>query len=64
VIVQIVGEGQHASSWIESTNADGGTQPGLCYFELQDDGTISRIADFRPDPYELPAQRAHLVERY
>ena len=64
VIIQIVGEGLHAASWTEFTSADGNTQPGLCFFELQDDGKIARITDFWPDPYELPAQRAHLVERY
>jgi SnoaL-like domain len=63
-IIQIVGEGMHAASWIEFTNADGTSQPGLCFFELQDDGKINRIADFWPDPYELPEQRAHLVTRY
>lgn len=64
VIIEIVGEGRRASSWIEFTNADGNNQPGLCYFELRDDGKIARITDFWPDPYELPAGRAHLVERY
>ena len=63
-IIQIVGEGLHASSWIEFTNADGRIQPGLSFFEVQDDGKIVRITDFWPDPYELPANRAHLVERY
>jgi hypothetical protein len=29
-----------------------------------DDDRITRITDFWPDPYELPARRAHLVERY
>jgi WhiB family redox-sensing transcriptional regulator len=29
-----------------------------------DDGRITRITDFWPDRYELPASRAHLVERY
>lgn len=37
---------------------------GLCFFELDEDGLISRITDFWPEPYELPASRAHLVERY
>jgi hypothetical protein len=64
VIIQIIGQGLHASSWIEFTNADGTIQPGLCFFELQDGGMIVRITDFWPDPYELPADRAHLVERY
>jgi hypothetical protein len=63
-VVRIVGEGQHAASWIEFTTADGASQPGLCFFELSDDGKIVRITDFWPDPYELPEQRAHLVERY
>jgi ketosteroid isomerase-like protein len=62
-VQRIVGEGQHAASWIEFTGPEG-TQPGLCFFDLGDDGTITRITDFWPDPYELPASRAHLVERY
>jgi hypothetical protein len=63
VVERIVGEGRHAASWIWSTDASG-TQPALCFFELDDDGRIARITDFWPDPYELPAGRAHLVERY
>jgi predicted ester cyclase len=64
VIVQrIVGEGQRAASWTEFTGPEG-TQPGLCFFDLADDGKIALITDFWPEPYELPANRAHLVERY
>ncbi len=63
-VIRIVGEGLRAASWTEFTNADGSVQPGLCFFDLQEDGTIAHITDFWPDPYELPAQRAHLVERY
>jgi hypothetical protein len=63
-VVRIVGEDRHAASWIDFTNADGTTQPGLCFFELNDEGKIVRITDFWPDPYELPTKRAHLVERY
>ena len=33
-------------------------------WHLTDDGKIAAITDYRPDPYELPASRAHLVERY
>ena len=33
-------------------------------WHLADDGKIAVITDFWPDPYELPASRAHLVERY
>jgi hypothetical protein len=60
---RIVGEGQRAASWIEFTGP-GGTQSGLCFFDLADDGKIAVITDFWPDPYELPASRAHLVEHY
>src|ERR1700759_886152 len=62
-VQRIVGEGRHAASWIEFTGPQG-TQPGLCFFDLADDGKIALITDFWPDPYELPASRAHLVERY
>ena len=62
-VQRIVGEGQRAASWIEITGP-GGSQPGLCFFDLADDGKIALITDFWPEPYELPASRAHLVERY
>jgi ketosteroid isomerase-like protein len=61
-VQRIVGEGQHAASWIEFTGPDG-TQPGLSFFDLND-GKITAITDFWPAPYELPASRAHLVDRY
>jgi hypothetical protein len=63
-VVRIIGEDRSAASWIDFTNTDGTRQPGLCFFELNDDNRIVRITDFWPDPYELPAQRAHLVERF
>ena len=62
-VQRIVGEGQRAASWIELTGP-AGTQPGLCFFDLADDGRIAVITDFWPESYELPASRAHLVERY
>jgi hypothetical protein len=62
-VQRIVGESLHAASWTEFTGPEG-TQPGLCFFDLADDGKITLITDFWPEPYELPASRAHLVERY
>ena len=38
--------------------------PGLCFFDLDSGGRIARITDFWPEPYEPPASRAHLMERY
>jgi hypothetical protein len=51
-----------AASWIQMSDPDG-TYPGLYFFEI-DEGRITRITDFWPERYELPASRAHLVERY
>lgn len=45
-------------------SGEAGTQPGVCFFDLDEDGRIARITDFWPDPYQPPAGRAHLAERY
>lgn len=52
-----------ARDW-EAFTGPQGTQPGLCFFDLADDGKIAAIADLWPAPCALPASRAHLVERY
>jgi hypothetical protein len=62
-VQRIVAEGRSAASWIRMSD-QGDTYPGLCFFELDDDGLVARITDFWPEPAELPASRAHLVERY
>jgi pSer/pThr/pTyr-binding forkhead associated (FHA) protein len=53
-VQRIVGEGQHAASWTEFTGP-AGTQPGLCFFDLADDGKIALITDFWPDPAPMTA---------
>ena len=62
-VQRIIGEGRHGASWLEFSDA-GDRYPGLCFFDLDEDGRIARITDFWPMPAELPASRAHLVERY
>jgi len=42
----------------------GVSQPGLTFFEFGPYGLISRITDYWPEPYEPPAGRAGLAERY
>lgn len=64
-VQRIVGDDRYAASWIEFTRAAGAeAEAGLCFFALDDDGLITEITDFWPEPYELPASRAHLVERF
>jgi ketosteroid isomerase-like protein len=62
-VERIVGEGRHAASWVEMSDA-GDRYPGLCFFDIDEDGQIARITDFWPTPAELPGSRSHLVERY
>jgi SnoaL-like domain len=63
VVERIVAEERSAASWVQFSDP-AGTYPGLCFFEIDDEGRIARITDFWPEPCELPASRAHLVERY
>ena len=62
-VERIIGEGRHAASWIQMAEP-GDSYSGLCFFDLDEHGQIARITDFWPAPAELPASRAHLVERY
>jgi hypothetical protein len=62
-VQRIVSQDRAAVSMIEFSEA-GVSQPGLCFFDLDEAGRIVRITDFWPDPYEPPAGRAHLAGRY
>lgn len=37
---------------------------GCVWFSFGDDGVITSVTDFWPEPYEPPTGREHLVERY
>ncbi|HZG03861.1 MAG TPA: nuclear transport factor 2 family protein [Streptomyces sp.] len=62
-VERIVAGEREGVSWV-SFAVDGRTETGLCFFTFDEDGLISAIADFWPEPYEPPAGREHLVERY
>jgi ketosteroid isomerase-like protein len=62
-VERIVSQDRAAVSMIQFSEGEV-TQPGLCFFDLDEDGSIVRITDFWPDPYEAPAGRAHLAGRY
>jgi len=61
--VRVIGEGQHGVSWT-AFRVDGGEETGICFFEVDEQGLITRITDFWPAPYEPPPGREHLTERY
>jgi ketosteroid isomerase-like protein len=50
-----------AAYWAAAEARDWATFGGLLAEDVVYEG---RITDFWPTPYELPASRAHLVERY
>ncbi|MGA9112681.1 MAG: nuclear transport factor 2 family protein [Candidatus Dormiibacterota bacterium] len=60
---RIVAGERGAVSLIRLTEPSG-EQLGICFFDLDEAGRIARIADFWPEPYEPPAGRAHLTERF
>ena len=62
-VERAVGQDRHAATWVRWSPGEDAAQPGLSFFDVGDDGRITRITDFWPEPYEPPANRAHLVER-
>lgn len=62
-VERVVADGRRAATWIRFV-VSGEDVPGLTFFELDGDGLIAHITDFWPEPYEPPAGREHLTERY
>lgn len=60
---RVVASGRQGVSWLDFT-LDDEHMTGISFFELDDAGLISAVTDFWPDPYEPPANRSHLTERY
>ncbi len=72
----VVADEEHGVAWFEwrsdgrpdegsadEGSADEGSADGMAFFEFAD-GLITRVTDFWPEPYEPPAGREHLVERW
>ncbi len=57
-----IADERRAVVWFEWL-LDGRTDDAMVFFEF-DDGLITRVTDFWPEPYEPPAGREHLVERW
>ena len=62
-VERIISQDHAAVSMIQYTEGET-SQPGLCFFDLGEDGHIVHITDFWPDPYERPEGRAHLAGWY
>lgn len=60
---RVVGSGPSGASWTTFTVGDE-SMPGLCFFDLDEEGRIVLLTDFWPEPYEPPSGREHLVERW
>lgn len=43
---------------------DGESMTGITFFTFGADGLVTRLEDVWPEPYEPPANRAHLTERF
>ena len=60
-IHRIVGDGRDAVS--DVAIADGVQQARAISFFETADGRVRRLVEYWPEPYDAPANRAHLVER-
>lgn len=62
-VERIAGGAGTAASWIRMRVGDE-ELPAASFFDLDEAGLIVRITEFWPEPYEPPAGREHLAERY
>ena len=60
---RVVADGREAAAWLDA-RVDGERQDVCVWFDLSADGLISRVVDYWPEPYDPPAGREHLVERW
>ena len=69
-VLRVIADGPHAATWVAFRVSGDRFGPeveemiGITFFGLDDTGLITSIIDAWPEPYEAPADRAHLVERY
>jgi hypothetical protein len=57
-----IADERHGVVWFE-WSLDGRSDDAMAFFEFAD-GLITRVTDFWPEPYEPPAGREHLAERW
>lgn len=62
-IRRVVADGRFAALWLD-TRVGEEKQDACVWLELSTAGLITRVVDYWPDPYEPPAGRGSLAERY
>ncbi len=60
---RVMADGPHVALWLDVRVGDE-RQDACVWLEVTEAGTIGAITDYWPEPYEPPAGREHLVERY
>lgn len=63
-VTALVADDRQAATTIAFVSPGIPEATGIAFFTLDDDGRIATMADWWPEPYDPPADRAHLVERY
>jgi ketosteroid isomerase-like protein len=58
----IVADQAGAGVWFDWTLGDGEHADGVVFLQVED-GAITQVTDFWPEPYDPPPGRDHLVER-
>lgn len=60
---RVVADDRGGTSWLDVT-VGGETMTGITFFTFDDDGLVTAVDDFWPEPYDPPAGRPQVVERY
>lgn len=60
---RVVADGRFAALWLDTRVGDE-RQDACVWLELSADGLITHVVDYWPDPYDPPAGREHIAERY
>jgi hypothetical protein len=62
---RIVADGESAALLLDvQVDAPDQRQDACVWLDVSDQGLITRIVDYWPEPYDPPPGREHLVERY
>jgi ketosteroid isomerase-like protein len=59
----VIGDAERAVAWFAWRVGDDGGDAQV-FLEFDDDGLITRVTDFWPEPYDPPARPAGLVEHW